>query len=510
MVMPTATTLILPALRDMERLDFLLPDFVRTTWVSDEARAVWEPRFRQITRLWFELEWQSVVAGIRSCSVTMTSPDGLIEAAGVWATHGLSGLPVEMQGVSGETYASTSSPAVLGEPFVYRVVVGRPADVAAFKNAWDTNDHHTIGRLLGYPECCHRFFHHTWVEDGFIDTTWAMAQNGPSRAASERTIQVDGPLEANILWRWMGIRAVPHLPCAFDCQQTAALGQAMIQLGHELGYAKESAWLSEILSWPVEWSALHGIAEIKTPVLKVATRTDATAYKYVVQRPGEGYPTEGAHGLTFPYQQPAVPQISGRTPFADGIANPLPETVNYPAWYARDNGFRSVLGMQKAHQPLLDVAAEALSAEPAHVLDLGCGNGALLQELIARCPAVVPYGVDTSTAKLAHAAELLPAHLQNFVAGSLYDVSLLAEWEQDFDLVILMPGRLLEVPAAEGDPLREWLRRRARHILVYAYGDWLTFFDDLGGLTERAGLQLIGSDRTAAAGLAKVVQWTRP
>ena len=51
----------------MEVLDFLLPHFTRSAWVSDQARAVWEPRIHRITQAWFEIEWLSVVAAIR-CS----------------------------------------------------------------------------------------------------------------------------------------------------------------------------------------------------------------------------------------------------------------------------------------------------------------------------------------------------------------------------------------------------------------------------------------------------------
>ena len=86
-----------------------------------------------------------------------------------------------------------------------------------------------------------------------------------------------GPPEANILWRWMGARAVPHLPCRFDCEPTVALAQQCLAVGRAAGFDTEMDWLLEILRWPVEWSALHGIAEIRTPVLKVSTRTDATA-----------------------------------------------------------------------------------------------------------------------------------------------------------------------------------------------------------------------------------------
>jgi hypothetical protein len=63
-------------------------------------------------------------------------------------------------------------------------------------------------------------------------------------------------------------------------------------------------WLPEILSWPIEWSALHRIAEIKTPVLKAFTRTDATPCKDTVRRQGDSYPLEGIRGLNFPHRLP--------------------------------------------------------------------------------------------------------------------------------------------------------------------------------------------------------------
>jgi hypothetical protein len=34
------------------------------------------------------------------------------------------------------------------------------------------------------------------------------------------------------------------------------------------GYRAEMDSLRDVFSWPVEWSALHGIAELKTPVIK--------------------------------------------------------------------------------------------------------------------------------------------------------------------------------------------------------------------------------------------------
>ena len=88
-------------------------------------------------------------------------------------------MPVAMSGTS-PGYASTSVAPRAGEPFEYRVAVGGLADVAALKQAIDAGDDGTMGRLLGFPACCIAFFRRVWVNEGCVDTTWAMAANGGS------------------------------------------------------------------------------------------------------------------------------------------------------------------------------------------------------------------------------------------------------------------------------------------------------------------------------------------
>jgi hypothetical protein len=46
-----------------------------------------------------------------------------------------------------------------------------------------------------------------------------------------RQIEIVGPPEAHILWRWMGIRATPHLPCRFDGNNTIELAKKFIDIG---------------------------------------------------------------------------------------------------------------------------------------------------------------------------------------------------------------------------------------------------------------------------------------
>lgn len=309
----------------LDRLDFQLPEFTRISWVNDAARDAWEPRIARIGQAWGEIEWRAVIAGERRCSVTMVAPERLPARAGHFARHGLSTLPVEIQGIVNYSYANTTVKPTLGGPFAYRIVVGTPADVADFQSAWEAGDQEAIGDLLGYPPCCREFFHQLWVEHGLRDTTWAMALGSSKEppAAGVRSLEVAGPPEANILWRWMGVRAVSHLPCSFSCQATAEIGAKNLEIGREAGHEEEMDWMREILSWPVQWSALHGIAEIKTPVLKVSATTDTTATKYVVRRPGQSYPEEGAKGLHFPYRLPHPPKVRQSTAYREGLANPL-------------------------------------------------------------------------------------------------------------------------------------------------------------------------------------------
>ncbi|HKV37784.1 MAG TPA: hypothetical protein VJX67_01120, partial [Blastocatellia bacterium] len=90
---------------------------------------------------------------------------------------------------------------------------------------------------------------------------------------------------------------------------SVALADQFLTVGRDLGYRAEIDWTLEVLNWPLEWSALHGIAEVKSPIVKISTRTDATLVKYTVQRRSSNYPTEGARGTTFPYcsRQPLTP-----------------------------------------------------------------------------------------------------------------------------------------------------------------------------------------------------------
>jgi hypothetical protein len=487
----------------MERLNFQLPDFTRVIWVSDLARNLWEPRFTKITNAWLEIEWCSVVEAVRECCLTSLAPEELVAYSGKLAKYGLCALPLQMEGISDYSYSSTSLPVEPGKPFLFRTVVGKPESVWQFQEAFSTNNNLLIGKLLGFPECCQKFFQQVWVEQSHLDTTWQMAVNTISPMENAREIEVKGSPYSNILWRWVGIRSVPHLPCSFDCQHTASFGEKLMAVGCSIGYIEEMQWLLEILNWSVEWSALHGIAEIKTPLLKVSTRTDATPYKYVVRRPGETAPLEGARGLGFPYETPSKLLFTSSPAFRRGIENPIVSKSHvsksdvskseYSDKLAINNGFSSRLVMDKAHQPIVELANAALTETDGNLIDLGCGNGILLKKIYESNSNIIPYGIDNDLNRLEDISLLLPQFVDNFWVGNIFTSEHPWANNRRYSLALLMPGRLLEVPPEAANNLKKRLQLQCDRLLVYAYGDWLTRYGNLAGLAKKAGLELLNS-----------------
>jgi hypothetical protein len=479
-----------------ERLPFVLPDFTRYSWVSEPARQAWEPRVARVMRAWLDVEWLSVAAGIRECGLLWVSPSDLAALIPGWEAARLSASQLE----AGDAYfggTAASLPAYVSG--MVCVVVGAMDRVEQFRRAWTAGDQETVGALLGYPPCCRGFFREVWDQQQSIDTTWAMAENTPSRQIDYgvRIELPDGvPPLANILWRWLGVRAVPHLPCRFDCSLSIEFGKRLLETGQRAGYAEEVEWIADILTWPVEWSALHGIAEVKSPLMKLSTRTDATAGKSVVQWAGTAYPEEGAVGLHFPYQPPKRPMLTRSREYQRGLAHGAPEGAG-PAWRYADNGFASEEAMDVLHEPILALARRSLAGESGNVLDLGCGNGILLAKACEGRSDLVPYGVDSNGRALEHARLLLPRFAANFTQADIFDIE---QWDggaRRYALALLMLGRLTEAPLERAMRMLRHLRSSCPRVLAYAYTDWGE--QPLGEIARQFGLELEESGCGTAA-----------
>jgi SAM-dependent methyltransferase len=210
--------------------------------------------------------------------------------------------------------------------------------------------------------------------------------------------------------------------------------------------------------------------------------------------------------------------ITSSRSFQKGIENPI-VTMEEPAEfiksseYFRDNGFSSKYAMDRSHRPIIDLVGNllrGLSSPPKdrlRVLDLGCGNGALVRKLADLHPAVVPAGVDLSPEKIFRAQQWHRRFAGEFRVASLFDADIFDGRGSDCDdnyLTILMLGRLIEVPRPIARQFLERLRGRTHHILVYAYDDYLQKFGPLARMAADAGIRLLDPDPGKNLSLAEV------
>ncbi|MGA9770746.1 MAG: HEXXH motif-containing putative peptide modification protein [Blastocatellia bacterium] len=306
----------------MKRLDFHLQEFVRYTWVSDRAKNIWKPRIQEVINRGLDAACMAVLSGARPCALRVIAAWQLFELYGKLPKLGLTVEIFETREKLKSAYFN-SPVARAGRPVYYNVVIGQKPQVADFKAAWGNDDYAELDRVSGYPECCRLFYQKTCIDESLGDTTWPMALNTLGSDTDSTILEIAGPPATNMLWRSLGVRAVNHFPCRVDCKATIELAEEFLNAGRNAGYSTQFDWLLEILSWPAEWSALHGIAEIKTPVLKIATDTDATYEKYIVRRQGTSYPEVGAQGLSFPYRPPGQMPVTDSESFKRGLANPI-------------------------------------------------------------------------------------------------------------------------------------------------------------------------------------------
>jgi hypothetical protein len=405
----------------MERLAFHLPEFVRTAWVSEDARAYWEPKIHAINQVWPLVERASVYERLRKGALQSVEPPQLPELQAECFAHN---VPMTVVGIEGahERYGNAAVPYQPGQPFVFRVYIG--AWPKTFLAAWQAGDQREIGRTLGFPECCVQFFERYWQQDGWRDLTYPMLES-----------QHENRVTNNVLLKALGVRPVFHLPCSFTCQASCEIGEQILALMVLLGHTQEEAWLRALLSMPMEWTSLHGVAIVVTPLFKVVYASDPLPTKATLRLPSDAYPVYGARGNVFPFE----------------TATPVP----VPLWKRPRhlNGFAGPDAMERGHRFILDSLPELTGG----VLDLGCGDGALLRAIQQKAPEATVHGVE-SQADLA-------AGDPRIVVGDLFAWP----WGGDYQCVLLAMQRLMEVNRTAAVELLAAIRRHSAMLLLYSY-----------------------------------------
>ena len=431
----------------MKKTNTRLHDFVRTTWVDTAARNRWQPRLEHLRQEVQRVESASVAAGFRPAALIQVEPQRLPEAMREFARQDLTFIPQTLQNTDPAGYAAAVREGFdMNRPWCYRGLVTRSDSPQEMPDS-DAE----LGALLGYPPCCIGFFGETWVRDRHLDTTWPQAMRSGVEA-EDRILNIrEWDSGTNVVWRWLGLRMVPHLPCSFTCKASAESALSFKSLMDPEG--RET--MEEMLSWPLEWSVLHGIAEVKTPILRFVATSDFALDKHVVRLHSAAIPPEMPTGIEFPYLRRIGLALTESQAYrsAKQVLSGPPDSEN--VWL--DNGFQSKEGLEKAHQPLIEAIKESGAAR---VLDLGCGNGRLLNA----AGVEAPMGVDKNQAAIDRAGKWFPKG--QYLCADIFDMDLDALRQFRADLVLFMPGRLLE----GGSPALTSYLAEHGNVLLYSYG----------------------------------------
>jgi hypothetical protein len=423
----------------------ILPDFTRWSWASVAERQWWNPLFEQAHHAIRMMERESVVAGIRRACWQPVPPQELVDAMRWAQQHELLCIVTHQVLASKGGYVSKMQSAGPKDDFVYRCLFIKPEHYAAAAPALAlVRNDHDMGTLLGYPSCCQDAFAATWGK-GQVDSTWEQWQ----ATGSHKSVDI----LPHTLLRWLGIRAVPHMPCTYDCAPSNDMARSLLALGCELGYKEDMILLKEVLQWPVKYSRLFGIAEVVTPAVKISTRTDWTPTKESFEKDGH-------------YNKPE-------------------------AWLWTDNGYSDPGAMRRAHSVLINSLVDV--PQKSRVFDLGCGNGLLLRRLTIQRPDLKIGGVDVNANAIAHA----PRMLGKWMTGTI-EACLWAGWFEPTVAVISVQRLLDMTPETVKAVVHS-----VPSLYVYGYADTLKA-EPLEALTARIGagtLQMLQKTPDVSVGL---------
>ena len=380
-------------------------------WLAGESRAEWEPVLERARHAWSQIELGSISEGLRSSAVVHLTPAELAIASRDVVRVGLQLTVLESSGAGARVAIHRADRAV-------------PEFAAEWLRAWDASEDARIGELLGFPPCCIAFFEEHWKGAGHSDVVPSMRE-------------IDGPWEANILLRWLGVRLVPHLPCSADCAATVTLARAYRDVGAAVKADVDA--IEQLLRLPVQYSSLNGLTIVETPHFRFM-----------------------AGGVAGPVRRSRVGES----------VRPEPAT-----W--EDNGFSSREAMEGAHQVVATAVGPVETA-----IDLGCGDGALLARLDGTRQAV---GIDHDPGRVGRGRKRHPGL---FLEEACLEEVLIPR--RPFDVALLMPGRLLEISPADASELRRAIPLVAKRLVVYAYGDLLERHGSLAQLSRTAGLGDLG------------------
>jgi len=211
----------------------------------------WPLKLGKMGALYHEVEYQTVKRKIREATIISVNPENLDELFQKFDKDGLIFIPLRKTKKAESFSFKVKSPEP-GEAFYWLgCLVRTKKEGKIFKKADQKHDHKTIGRMLGYPDCCIKYFIKNFPVN--YDPIWVNLKG-----------KVFGYPECNGMLRYFGPKIVAHYSCSPTCQATKKIGRTWLKIMKEIDkdLAKE---MYNLLAGPITWDSYHGVVQVETP-----------------------------------------------------------------------------------------------------------------------------------------------------------------------------------------------------------------------------------------------------
>lgn len=276
---------------------FRIPAFSRIIWTSAAARKRYADLISRASALVQELEVLAVASKQRRCAWQQVPEKDFVWLSTRWLSMGLSVLPVKLVGASQGFAHYHEPPSKEGPNNVCVIIAQKYSDAVDYRLAFEMGDHEKQGFFLGFPECCSKFFARSWA-DGYIDPIWQSALASEISEKEDKRLRIKKHPYSNSMLRYIGIRFGFHIACSFACKETIAQISERIKL---VGAKEVLKVFEDLLSMPMSWDCLAGVAIIRTPIFQILTSSNRSADRYLVEADGDFIPENASRGCVWPY-----------------------------------------------------------------------------------------------------------------------------------------------------------------------------------------------------------------
>jgi hypothetical protein len=259
--------------------------FTRVIWNDDESRQMWRSKLHRMSKVFHDTEWRTFLRGYRDVYVAHVVPEDLEKYMADLAKVDYIYLPM-LKSKKYSGFSHKHLPVQRGDEYFYYGVVARGKHrkkALQFKEASSSGDHITIGKLLGYPDCCTKFFQDIWGT--VVDPMFEYSKETKDALLHSNELTVNLHPYCNQLLRYFGVRITSWFPCSGKCKNTIKIGDKWAKVMQDIDEQSYNDAL-QLLTEPLIWDCYRGIAIVKTKYFRGVTNSDFAPEKKIVINEG--------------------------------------------------------------------------------------------------------------------------------------------------------------------------------------------------------------------------------